>query len=482
MSTQPILAGFHPDPSICRVGGDYFLLNSSFEYVPGLPIHRSRDLKTWDLVGHAVPDAAVIAAQEGAAGASAGLYGPSLRHHGGLFWATTTSLGRFRDGILITHAERPEGPWSDPVFVPGTMGIDPDLAWDDTGTCILTWRSMRPGGISQVDIDPLTGERLGDARLVWPDDDGAETEGPHLVRRGERWYLFTAQGGTHTGHGVSVARARHPRGPFETHPHNPVLTHRGTGHPVQATGHADVVELADGSWAMVFLGIRQQGSFPRSHVLGRETFLAGLDWEDDWPVVVEERFPEASAPTGFADDFDRMDARWVSPSVRAAAFASAASGLTLSSGRTADAAEQTRVLCTRVTAHEWDAAAMLADGDGALSVRIDATHWYAIEAVGDRIRARIVSHPFDQVLGEADRPVTANLAIRARLIPRTQRGNRGPDIVSLGFIANGEFTSLADVDGRYLSTELAGGFTGRMLGLEALGGPARFSRGEFTVR
>jgi len=480
MASLPILPGFHPDPSICRVGDDFFLLNSSFEYVPGLPLHRSRDLISWELIGHAVAEAALVAAPEGSPGASTGLYGPSLRHHDGRFWATTTSLGHFLEGPLVTHAESPEGPWSAPVFVSGIMGIDPDLAWDDEGTCLLTWRSITPSGISQIDIDPSTGETLGEPRLLWGDDALGETEGPHLVHRGEWWYLVTAQGGTHTGHGVSVARSRDPRGPFEPHPQNPIFSHRSTNHPVQATGHADLVDLPDGSWAMVFLGIRPQGSFPRYHVLGRETFLAGVDWIDDWPVVVEGHFPSPAESVGFADSFDDLDARWVSPSVARETFARADGVLALDPGREADASEQLRVLCGRVRHTEWDATATPADGDIALSVRLDAHHWFGVEVIGGSVRARAVSDPFDRILGERPLPDGASLAIRARLIPPTVRGNRGPDRISLGFATGGEFTPLAEIDGRYLSTELAGGFTGRMLGVEALGAPARVSRVTYT--
>lgn len=480
MASLPILPGFHPDPSICRVGDEFFLLNSSFEYVPGLPLHRSHDLVSWEPIGHAVADAAIVAAPEGSAGASAGLYGPSLRHHGGRFWATTTSLGHFLEGPLITHAENAEGPWSAPVFVNGIMGIDPDLAWDDEGTCLLTWRSIRPSGISQIDIDPVTGETFGEPRLLWGDDALGETEGPHLVRRGEWWYLVTAQGGTHTGHGVSVARSRDPRGPFEPHPQNPIFSHRSTNHPVQATGHADLVDLPDGSWAMVFLGICPQGSFPRYHVLGRETFLAGVDWVDDWPVVVEDRFPSPPVAADVIDTFDELGMRWVSPSVARESFARADGSLVLEQCREAGDHEQHRVLCTRVKHAEWKATATPESGDIALSVRLDASHWFGVELVHGRVRARAVSDPFDQILGERPLPDGASLAIRARLIPPTVRGNRGPDRISLGFEAGGEFTALAEIDGRYLSTELAGGFTGRMLGLEALDASARVARVTYT--
>ena len=281
--SQPILPGFFPDPSVCRVGETYWLVNSTFEYVPGVPIHRSEDLLRWDLVGHALPDAAVVNAAPGRAGASQGIFAATIRHRDGLFYVTTTRIRDIERGQLIVHASNPAGLWSEPVYVAGTSGIDPDLAWTDDGSCLLTWAGKAPAGIHQVPVDPRSGERLGDEAVVWEGTGLAYTEGPHLIRRGEWWYLVVAEGGTHLGHGVSIARSREPRGPFEGHPRNPIFSHRSLPHEVQATGHPDLFELADGSWAMVYLAIRPAGAFPFFHVNGRETFLAGVDWEDDWP-------------------------------------------------------------------------------------------------------------------------------------------------------------------------------------------------------
>ncbi|WNM26606.1 family 43 glycosylhydrolase [Demequina capsici] len=474
MTDRPILPGFHPDPSICRAGEEYLIATSTFEYAPGVPIHRSTDLVTWELVGHALPDAVVINAAPGAEGASQGIFAPTLRHHDGLLWMTTTSIRDVGAGQLITHAERPEGPWSAPIRVPGTVGIDPDLAWDDDGTCLLTWRGFAPPGIHQVPIDPRTGERLGEEGVVWQGTGLADTEGPHLIRRGDWWYLIVAEGGTHLGHGVSVARSRSPRGPFEAHPSNPFFSHRSTPHPVQAVGHADLVELADGSWAMVHLGIRQTGSHPGFHVLGRETFLAGVEWVDDWPVIVEDRFDVPMRDGSFRDDFEAgaLDPRWVAPSTAPDMFASADGVLLLEDGREPGVAEQGSVLCARVTAWDWDAHARVAHGDACLSVRIDASHWYGVELVGGIARARAVSAPFDQVLGEVALAPGDALAIRARAVVPALGESAGPDKVSLGVRRGDGLLELATLDGRYLATELAGGFTGRMIGLEALSGAA----------
>ncbi|WP_062289202.1 glycoside hydrolase family 43 protein [Demequina phytophila] len=469
----PIIAGFHPDPSICRAGDWYYLANSSFEYVPGVPIHRSRDMLTWELVGHALPDADAVHAATGRAGASQGIYAPTLRHHGGRFWMVTTSIADVMRGQLITHADDPAGPWSAPVRVDQTFGIDPDLAWDDEGACYLTYRGFMPPGIHQVKIDPATGERLGEDRVIWHGSGLGESEGPHLFRRGDWWYLVVAEGGTHTGHAVSVARSRAPEGPFENNPENPILSHRSTAHPVQATGHADLVETADGSWALVHLGIRQRGAFPRFHVLGRETFLAGVDWVEGWPVVVEGRYDAPGADPSFDDAFEgtALDARWVAPGVAPSDFAVPSAGLRLEPSRDAESSEQHLPLCTRLRSFAWKAVVAPGDGDMCVSVRLAADHWLGLERVGDAIRARQVSAHLDATLGAVRAEPGDTLVIEATPTVGRQ-GGPGPDTIELAVERAGERVSLARVDGRHLSTEVVGGFTGRMLALEALGGPA----------
>lgn len=164
---------------------------------------------------------------------------------------------------------------------------------------------------------------------------------------------------------------------------------------------------------------------------------------DDWPIIEESRFPEAPDPVGFVDTFEQLDGRWVSPSVSPMSFAQVRDGLTLSAGRTPDEAEQRRVLCTRATAREWSASAAITEGDAAL-------------------------------------PVGASLALRSRADNAHHVGGVGPDMVEAGYEDAGQFTVIASCDGRYVSTEIAGGFTGRMVGLEALGGSARC--GEFAYR
>ncbi|NQX34509.1 glycoside hydrolase family 43 protein [Herbiconiux sp. VKM Ac-2851] len=482
--SAPIIPGFHPDPSICRVGDRYFLATSSFEYFPGVPLYTSTDLLSWELVGNVLDRPSQLTTRAGLDGASGGVYAPTLRHHDGLFWLVTTNIHEVARGHLIVHAENPEGPWSDPVHVAGLVGIDPDLHWDDDGSCRLTWSDVLRGGISQALIDPFEGTVLSEPSSLWQGTGGAHAEGPHLYSRNGWFYLLVAEGGTGAGHMVTVARSRAVDGPFESNPANPILTHRSTSLPVQATGHADLVQLADGGWALVHLGTRPRGSFPRWHTNGRETFLAGIDWVDDWPVVVEGRFEAAEDPQGFVETFDSgsLHPRWVSPGADPAEFARPGpQGLVLAAGRAADATAAERLLATRIEHLEWTVSAEGA-GDFALSVRIDDEHQAAVERVGDEVRAKVVIGPLAGIVAsERGVPTSASLVVSSIPFDAPPGARKGPDRIVLGYASAGEERHLFTLDGRYLSTEVAGGFTGRMAGIEALGGPATVTRVHCTT-
>lgn len=384
----------------------------------------------------------------------------------------TTNIHDIAHGHLLVHAESPIGPWSSPVYVEGAIGIDPDLSWDDQGHCHLTWSDVLRGGISQAIIDTDSGRMLSEPVSLWRGTGGAHPEGPHLIRRNDWWYLLIAEGGTGRGHMVTVARSRDIDGPFEAAPHNPILTHRSLESSIESTGHSDLVELVDGTWALVFLATRPRGSFPRWHTNGRETFLAGVDWVDDWPVVDEDRFPVSPVDTSFTDDFtaSELHPRWISPGNEPRSFAFTSSGgLRLQRGRSVDDQEASRLLAVRARDQTW-AAEIDVEGEVSLTVRMDDAHQAMVERVGDELRARIVIGPLDQLIARVAAPAGgARLQIRATEFEAARGARRGPDVIRLGYgTGDHNFVELATLDGRYLSTEVAGGFTGRVIGVEAL--------------
>jgi len=484
MGAAPILPGFHPDPSICRAGKDYYLINSSFEYFPGVPIFTSRDLLTWRQIGNVLDRESQLNVSPGITGAGKGIYAPTIRFHDGRFWMATTNITDVVKGHLIVHAEDPAGPWSDPVYTSGAIGWDPDPSWDEEGQCHLAWADPR-GGIAHATVDPVTGQLLSATELIWQGTGLSSPEGPHLFQRNGWWYLLVAEGGTGPGHAVTIGRARSITGPYEAHPEGPLLTHRSTSHPVQNTGHADLVELIDGSWAMVYLGVRPRGEFPRFHVNGRETFLAGVDWADEWPVVVPDRYQEPRPATSFVDYFGapELHSRWISPGVPPISFCrfDGSGGVTLTSGRRPDDREAKNLLAVRARDAEWQVNVEAPAGDLSLIVRIDDAHWAGVERRGDVLSARAVIGPMDQTLASKNGiPVGVPLAVRAVGSPQQHGVRTGPDRVELGYLQDG-FTVLAAIDGRYLSTEVAGGFTGRVIGVEALTGQARVDRFEYSA-
>ncbi|HEY4013059.1 MAG TPA: glycoside hydrolase family 43 protein [Polyangiaceae bacterium] len=313
---NPILPGFHPDPSICRVGRDFYLATSSFEYFPGVPLFHSRDLVHWQPIGHALTRPSQLNLD--GVPSSGGIYAPTLRHFRGRFFMVTTHVNG--GGNFYVTAKNARGPWSDPVRL-DEGGIDPSIDFAD-GTA---WYTRNGKGkdfdhpeIHQAPFDLKKGAIVGPVRPVWPGTGGIWPEGPHLYKMGATYYLLTAEGGTGYEHSIVVGRSASPSGPFEPCPFNPILTHRDSPrHPIQATGHADFVELDDGTTWAVLLGIRPTGG--RHHHLGRETFLAPVTFtKDGWPRIGERgrvelrmrgpslpRHPFPSPPV--RDDFDARD-------------------------------------------------------------------------------------------------------------------------------------------------------------------------------
>lgn len=299
---NPVLPGFNPDPSICRVGGDYYIATSTFEWYPGVQIHHSRDLVNWRLVARPLNRAALLDMRGNPD--SCGIWAPCLSHADGRFWLVYTDVkrydGNFKDAHnYITTCETVDGRWSDPWYV-NSSGFDPSLFHDDDGRkwfVNMVWNHRSPGtggnpahpsfdGILLQEWSPEAG-LTGDVTNIYPGTDLGLTEAPHLFRRNGWYYLTTAEGGTGFDHAVTYARARDIRGPYETHPQKYLMTAKDDPRaPIQRTGHGQYVETPEGEGYHSFLmgrpipGPDGKGRFCP---LGRETGLERIVWRDDWP-------------------------------------------------------------------------------------------------------------------------------------------------------------------------------------------------------
>lgn len=278
---NPIISGLHPDPSICRVEEDYYLVNSSFEYFPGIPIFHSKDLLHWEPIGHCITRNTQLSLRKGFPNCT-GIYAPTLRYHNGIFYVITTNIsyGGEDDGNFLIWTKDPYGEWSDPIWL-DLPGIDPSLFFDEDGKVYYTGTYNE---IILCEIDISTGKIIGEKKNIWAGTGGNDPEGPHIYKINDWYYLFISEGGTEYGHMLTVARSRNINGPYESCPRNPVLSNRSHGLPIKAVGHADITSDQNGNWWAVCLGIRTLG-YPFKHNLGRETMLTPLVWDEDgWPI------------------------------------------------------------------------------------------------------------------------------------------------------------------------------------------------------
>lgn len=489
MTRNPVIPGFHPDPSVCRVGEDYYLACSSFEYYPGAPVFHSRDLVEWRRVGNALDRPSQLRLAD--TPSSGGMYAPTLRHHDGRFWLITTNVAD--RGHFIVTAEDPAGPWSEPVFIEGVPGVDPDLAWDEDGDCWCTFATFGAdaGAVAQVRLDPESGRVTGEPRRIWSGSGLAAPEAPHLYRIDGRWYLVIAEGGTSRGHAVSVARGPAATGPFEPCPANPVLSHCGTDSPVQSTGHGDLVQAPDGSWRMLLLGVRPRGGFPGFHVLGRETFLTRVEWADGWPrpaPVAIDAAAVASVRDREAFEGPDLGPQWISVRRRppgSYSLTDRPGRLVLhGSGRSLDDTDPNFV--GRRQEHPDCRVRVRLDpgeGSGGLAVRLDEHHHYRIEVSGGEVRCIARIGPVSQTL--ASRQVgtgVVELGLDIDPAPEPSEVGAPPDRIRLGIPETYRFNPLAELDGRYLSSEVAGGFTGRVIGVYATEGTIAVDRFDYEGR
>ena len=276
--TNPVIPGFNPDPSVCRVGEDYYLVTSTFQYFPGVPVYHSKDLIHWEQIGNCLTRESQLNLKD--ADCSGGIYAPTIRYNDGTFYMVTTNVSG--KGNFFVTTKDPAGEWSDPIWLE-QGGIDPTLYFEDGKTYMV---SNPRNGLYLCEIDIKTGKQLTESKLLWQGDGGRYPEAPHIYKKDGWYYLMIAEGGTEYGHSITIARSRDIYGPYESNPDNPILTNfsrLGQAKEIQGTGHGDLIEDQEGMWWIVFLGFRPQNG--SHHLLGRETFLESVEWYDDWPIV-----------------------------------------------------------------------------------------------------------------------------------------------------------------------------------------------------
>ena len=487
---NPVVPGFYPDPSVCRVGDDFYLVNSSFEYFPGVPIFHSRDLVHWRQIGHCLTRESQLPLH--GQHASQGVYAPTLRYHKGRFYMTTTNTGMGKH--LIVWTDDPAGEWSDPVWITDHGFMDPSLFFDDDGRVYFTSFGNFGQGIIQTEIDVHTGARLSPTREIWSGTGGASAEGPHLYKIKGMYYLLLAEGGTEFGHMITLARSRTPWGPWEACPHNPVLTNRSLPGPIQCVGHGDLVEDSRGVWWMICLGVRLNSGYPFAHTLGRETFLAPVRWEDGWPLAGDtsqsrhgrilaemqaDLLPQHPWPVAAVrDDFDgeTLNLTWNflrNPDPQSWSLSERHGflrlhGLAVTLDENASPAwvgrRQQHHLCAASTRLEF--APQGANEEAGLCVLMNPMHHYEIAVCGDDlggrkalVRRRIGS--LMAVVSEISLPATGAVELQIAATAHEYH---------FRFRTEGQtWRDLASGETRYLAKECAGGFTGVYFGLYASG-------------
>ncbi|MGZ8842667.1 MAG: glycoside hydrolase family 43 protein [Pyrinomonadaceae bacterium] len=483
---NPVIEGMAPDPSVCRVGNDYYLVTSTFEYFPGVPVYHSKDLIHWRLISYSLSRASQLPLVR--LTRNGGIWAPTIRYHNGTFYMVTTNKSEGH-GNFFVHTKDPAGEWSEPVLL-DQGGIDPSLFFDDDGKVYLTTAGSSgcAARICQSEIDIETGKRLSEIKPLWSGTGGSSPEGPHLYKLNGFYYLMIAEGGTEYGHGATIARSRSPWGPFEAYARNPILTHRNfKASPIQGTGHADLIQAHNGSWWAVFLGFRPASRL--AHHLGRETFLAPVTWSDDgWPIIngngtitprmnvktlpqnpwpaPEARDEFSTSKLGLPWNFVRNlePARW--------SLTEKPGWLRLKgSPATFEDTEAPPVFVARRQQHfESEIATQLAfqptrSGEEAgLALRMNNRHHYEFgvtQANGQRVV--YLRYVIGSIRAEAaQKPIGAGLVrLQIRSSAETYRFSYA--------VGNDPLQVIGEVETRYLSSEVADGFTGVFVGMFATG-------------
>lgn len=500
---NPVLAGFFPDPSIIRNGDDYYMTVSSFTYTPGLPILHSRDLVNWQLIGYALtrPSQMEMADLQ----VSRGIFAPTLRFHNGVYYIITTVVDR--GGNFILTATDPAGPWSDPIWLPEVEGIDPDIFFDDDGRVYIAHNgdpeeSLYEGhkAIWLWEYDLANQKIIADSQKLLVNG-GVDLstkpiwiEAPHLYKHDGWYYLLCAEGGTADEHSAVIFRSRSLNEPFVPYTGNPILTQRDLDptrpDPITTAGHADFVQLPDGSWWAVFLASRAYNQ--RYFNTGRETFLLPVSWQDGWPHILPagETIPyRLAAPTSlpaspvaqpltgnftWRDDFTTptLDLQWNTLRKFDQSWLTFSTGqLQLTPGAALSSFQQPTFIGRRQQHLQFSASTQLQlptvpqpASVGIVAFQNEQYHYY----MGIRQQAGGNELFLEKAAGTAPQQI-ASVALKADATQVRLRITGQADSISFYYaLGDGEWQSVASAqDAQILSTQVAQGFVGTMLGLHS---------------
>jgi len=495
---NPILAGYYPDPSITRVGDKYYLVNSTFAHFPGIPIHESTDLVHWKLIGHALSNAGRTTFD--GLGISRGVFAPSIHFHKGIYYVIDTLVEA--GGNFFVKAAHPKGPWSDPIWLKEIDGIDPSFFFDDNGKAYVVNNGPPEGpslyqghrAIWIQEFDASASKLVGPRKVIV--DGGVDIakkpiwiEGPHLYRIKGWYYLLCAEGGTGADHSEVIFRAKSPWGPYEPYKGNPILTQRDLPadrpNAITNAGHADLVEMKDGSWWAVFLASRPYAD--SRYNTGRETFLLPVTWKSGWPVILEKGKPipyVAKGPRAMAsvsgsfdalsgnftkrDEFDdSLGPEWLQVHVpKQSRFEFMSNALRVRPLHVnLDERRNASFLARRQQHLHFDASTSLfAPAAGGVAAGLAAyqneSHWYflGVRRVGNTLQVFL-----ERNAGESPQVVTGT---SVGVVPSLQLkiSADGPNYSFFYDAGQGWKALRENDDGSILSTEVAGGFVGTVLG------------------
>lgn len=488
---NPVLPGFHPDPSICKVGDDYFMVNSSFGYFPGVPVFHSTNLVNWEQIGYVLDREEQVPLAK--AETTLGIFAPTIRYHNGLFYMITTNITD--KGNFFVTAKNPAGPWSNPIWIE-TPGIDPSLFFDDNGKVYVTsaqnWGLVK-NRIVMSAIDIASGKLLSQPVTIWKGTGGKFPEGPHLYKKDGFYYLMIAEGGTEYGHKVTIARSKNIWGTYQSNPANPILTHATAdeeNNPIQGTGHADLVQTNDGSWFMVALGFRPLNDH---QILGRETFLAPVVWkQNEWPIVngngaisldmKVDKLPAAVTAKNYNqnEDFNRdsLGFEWnyinnpipqnysLTEHKGYLRLYGSEKSLSENPGVTFVGRRQQHFKFNAITTIDFNP--ITENEEAGIALYKDALHHYKlfIRKIGKE-RELILAYNIGKI-----NAIEKRIPLQEGTVKLTISGTQ--EFYEFGFSqGNDTLTSLGKVETKYLSTETAGGFTGVYIGLYATGNSAK---------